>query len=270
MEKLLVLSSVQCVGSNHCNQQLPPALASPTAPAVDANPGRYWTLCSNGSAGRGALVPSNPPSAHLPCRVKGTQDASPGCLPPDHLLIVHKGRERCRLLYEGYSERVSLTATQLQALEIILISFLVWLTYSKTISGLTKILTMLEQHFHRGLREVERGAFMLPLSKSAAGRACQGNNKRHKVLARATLFSKTGRDVEKECCLEGSNVRGWQAMRSLLPSPHMLHFAASGLHFPGRAQGRLGLNPGMGEVSAHLLLLHPPAPRQLPAGVSLW
>lgn len=166
-------------------------------------------------------------------------------------------------------EWVSLTATQLQALEIILVSFLVWLTYSKTISGLTKILTMLEQHFRRGLREVEGGAFMLPQSKSAAGRACQGNNKRHKVLATATLFSETGRDVEKECCLEGRHVRGWQATQSLLPSPHLLRFAASGLHFPGKAQGRRGLNPGMGEVSSHLLLLHPPAPRQLPAGVSL-
>lgn len=77
---------------------------------------------------------------------------------------------------------------------------------------------MLEQHLHRGFREVEGVAFMLPWSKSAAGRACQGNNKRCRVLATAALFSKTGSVLEKQCCLEGSNVRGWQASRSLVPS----------------------------------------------------
>lgn len=67
-------------------------------------------------------------------------------------------------------EPVSLTATQLQAPEIILISFLVWSTYSKTISGLTKIL-------HRGFREVEGVAFMLPWSKSELGRIARGTTR---------------------------------------------------------------------------------------------
>lgn len=65
-------------------------------------------------------------------------------------------------LHWGCSENCfNETATQLQALEIILISFLVWLIYSKTISGLTKILMMLEQHLHRGGVEgaVFRGSF---------------------------------------------------------------------------------------------------------------
>lgn len=71
-------------------------------------------------------------------------------------------------------EPVSLTATQLQTPEIILISFLVWSIYSKTISGLTKIL---EQHLHRGFREVEGVAFMLACSKSELGRLARGKTR---------------------------------------------------------------------------------------------
>lgn len=98
-------------------------------------------------------------------------------------------------LHWGCSENCfNETATQLQALEIILISFLVWLIYSKTISGLTKILMMLEQHLHRGLQkwkgQFSEAAFMLPQSKSAAGQARQGNRRRLRVLAAAALLSK--------------------------------------------------------------------------------
>ena len=103
---------------------------------------------------------------------------------------------------------------------------------------------MLEQHLHRGFREVEGVAFMLPWNKSAAGRACQGNNKRRRVLATAGLFSKTGSVVEKQCCLEGSNIRGWQAMQSLLPSSlSHVTLCSCWAPFHGEGSGMQGTEP---------------------------
>lgn len=71
---------------------------------------------------------------------------------------------------------------------------------------------------------------MLPWSKSAAGGACQGNNKRCGVLATAALFSKTGSIVEKQCCLGGRHVGGWQprAPACLLPSLQLLGSVSPG------------------------------------------
>lgn len=45
--------------------------------------------------GRGAFLPSNPPSAHFPCSLEGTQGTDPGQPPPDHLVTIHKGYKRC-------------------------------------------------------------------------------------------------------------------------------------------------------------------------------
>lgn len=41
--------------------------------------------------GKGAFVPSNPPSAHFPCSLEGTQGTDPGQPPPDQLVTIHKG-----------------------------------------------------------------------------------------------------------------------------------------------------------------------------------
>lgn len=137
-------------------------------------------------------------------------------------------------------EQVSLTATQLQALEIIPVSFRVWSTYSKTINGLTEILTTLEQLLHRGFREAEG---QLPCYPGASG-----NNERRRVLAAAALFSKAGSAVQKQCCLEGSTSEAPSHMRPLLPSSlSHLTLCSFWALFHG-VWGRRGLNPGVWEV----------------------
>lgn len=113
---------------------------------------------------------------------------------------------------------------QLQALEIILISFLVWSTYSKTIIGLTKTLLMLEQHLCRGLWRW-KGQFSQAVTPEQVcslvglpGRQgeAQSPGSSHSLL-------QAGSAVEE--LSEGSS--GWQALRSLLLSHVFLQLLGS-------------------------------------------